>query len=723
MSLFFRFLLRFLLRVLYGYKVFGGECLKTKGPVILTVNHSSWLDGLFLYASLGTDWQFVTSSPTAKLSWLHKKFVYNKWTVPIEPASAFELKRLAEILSKGGKLVIFAEKTISTNGELMKTQAGIHFLIQKTNAKLILGYLRGARYIKGAVCHPGNCCYFPRVGLYLKNCEDMNGNLHSPSQNKENHIMTENRRAIWLRDRMLAHHREVNLEYGPQTLPHVVRYMCRMARKVCIWEDFKFTKITYRKLILGASLIGGVLKKTLKPSEDGRVGFLLPGVAAAPVVLLALWSIGKVPTILNFSAGIKTICDCTRLSKIKQVVTSRSFIEQIHFDVKALADIGVEMVYLEDVRPQISLFAKIKNLIFCKCPIPKGITAQSTAVILFTSGSEGMPKGVELTHRNLIANCEQAVPFANVADSYKIFNALPIFHGFGLMLGVIIPIVRGIRCFIYPSPLHYKIVPGLVYDTKSTVIASTNTFLNGYAHYAQPSDFSSIRLSIVGGEKLQPSTIKNYADRFMTLVEEGYGVTECSPIISVNTTYDYKPGSVGRPFPGMQVQLKEVPGIANGGRLLVKGPNVMKGYLNKEANDAFKALNGWYDTGDIATIDEDGFITILGRVKRFAKISGEMISLTAVEDTLKEALIELGSELELAVSSVHCEDRGEALVVVTNDKRVTDEKVRAIIRESGLSNLCTPRNVMLMDALPRLGSGKIDYMTLKNVLEESSAQS
>ena len=254
------------------------------------------------------------------------------------------------------------------------------------------------------------------------------------------------------------------------------------------------------------------------------------------------------------------------------------------------------------------------------------------------------------------------------------------------------------------------------------MIASTNTFLNGYAHYAQPSDFSSIKLSIVGGEKLQPSTIKNYADRFMTLVEEGYGVTECSPIISVNTTYDYKPGSVGRPFPGMQVQLKEVPGIVNGGRLLVKGPNVMKGYLNKEADDAFKALNGWYDTGDIATVDEDGFITILGRVKRFAKISGEMISLTAVEDTLKEALIELGSELELAVSSVNCEDRGEALVVVTNNKQVTDEKVRAIIRESGLSNLCTPRNVMLMDALPRLGSGKIDYMTLKKILEGSSAQ-
>ncbi|NCC59898.1 MAG: AMP-dependent synthetase [Verrucomicrobiae bacterium] len=725
-----RVLFRLLLRLLYGYKVYGEEHLNVKGPVILVPNHVSWLDWLFLLVVLEKDWLFVTSTITARTSWFHKKVMINKRTIPIDPGSPYAVKHLAEILSKKGRVVIFAEGRLSLTGELMKTLPGVSFLIKKTEAKIILGYLRGARYLKW-VKHKGSTQLFPRVSLHLAlplnrqvfkpNVETAPVSGHDAASHAEHSHEQRAQVTSWLRDEMLEHQLKVNLEYGPQTMPEAVRSMYGLLKKKVIWSDFKHNHLTYKRLVLGAKLLGDVLKKRLVTSEQGRVGFMMPGVNGTVVTMLSLWSLGKVPTLLNFSAGIKTTCDCVKLAKLKQIITSRGFVKQINFDVDKMKEIGVELLYLEDIGSEIPLWKKLLYSIHCTCPVHRRVTHESTAVILFTSGSEGTPKGVELSHRNLIANCEQAVPFVNLSDSEKIFNALPIFHGFGLILGVVIPMLRGIYCLNYPSPLHFRVIPSLIYDSACTVFATTNTFLNGYAHYAHACDFESLKITIAGAEKLQPSTVKTYIEKFSTLVGEGYGVTECSPVISVNTTFDGKPGSVGRLLPGMQARLEQVPGITEGGRLLVKGPNVMTGYLNQEVNEAFQALGGWYDTGDIAKIDEHGFITILGRVKRFAKISGEMISLTSVEDILRENLKEFGEKLELAVCAVHCQERGESLVVVTNEPRLKEERVRQIVRESGLSNLCAPRNIFQMNELPRLGSGKVDYMNLREVLEKSRA--
>lgn len=725
-----RALLRLLLRLLYGYKVYGKEYLNVKGPVILVPNHVSWLDWLFLLVVLEKDWLFVTSTITARTSWFHKKVMINKRTIPIDPGSPYAVKHLAEILSKKGRVVIFAEGRLSLTGELMKTLPGVSFLIKKTEAKIILGYLRGARYIKW-VKHRGYTQLFPRVSLHLAlplNRQAFKPNVETaPVTAQEMALHAEHsheQRAqvtSWLRDEMLEHQLKVNLEYGPQTLPEAVRSMYGLLKKKVIWSDFKHNHLTYKRLVLGAKLLGDVLKKRLVASEQGRVGFLMPGVNGTVVTLLSLWVLGKVPTLLNFSAGIETICDCVKLAKLKQIITSRSFVKQISFDAEKMKEIGVELLYLEDIGSEIPVWKKLLYSIHCTCPVPRRVTHESTAVILFTSGSEGTPKGVELSHRNLIANCEQAVPFVNLSDSERIFNALPVFHGFGLILGVVIPLLRGIYCLNYPSPLHFRVIPSLIYDSACTVFATTNTFLNGCAHYAHACDFESLKITIAGAEKLQPSTVKAYIEKFSTLIVEGYGVTECSPVISVNTTFDNKPGSVGRILTGMQARLEPVPGITEGGRLLVKGPNVMTGYLNQEVNEAFQALGGWYDTGDIAKIDEHGFITILGRVKRFAKISGEMISLTSVEDVLRENLKEYGEKFELAVCAVHCQERGESLIVVTNEPRLKEDRVRQIVRESGLSNLCAPRNIFQMSELPRLGSGKVDYMNLREFLERSRA--
>ncbi|MDI9402215.1 MAG: AMP-binding protein [Verrucomicrobiota bacterium] len=722
-----RVLLKVLLRLLFGYKVYGKEHLKAEGPAILVPNHVSWLDWLFLVVILEEDWLFVTSSITARTSWLHKKVMVNKRTMPIDPASPYAVKHVAEVLSKKGRVVIFAEGRLSLTGELMKTLPGVSFLIQKTEAKIILGYLRGARYLKW-VKHKGHTRLFPRVTLHLdvplkreKFKPEVEARTFTTEASGPQQQSHEKRAQVtsWLRHEMLEHQLKVNLEHGPQTLPEAVRSMYGLLKKKVVWKDFKHNQLTYKRLVLGSKLLGDVFKKRLTASEEGRIGFLLPSVNSALVTLQALWSIGKVPTLLNFSAGIRTILDCAKLAKLRQIVTSRSFVKQINFDIEKIKESGVEVLYLEDIASEIPTWKKV---LYSICPprsVPPKQTHESTAVILFTSGSEGTPKAVELSHRNLIANCEQAVSFVNLADSEKIFNALPIFHGFGLMLGVVVPLVRGIYCFNYPSPLHFRVIPTLIYDSACTIFPTTNTFLNGYAHHAHSCDFESLRVTIAGAEKLQPSTVRTYAEKFSTLIWEGYGVTECSPVISVNTAFENRRGSVGRLIPGMQARLEPVPGVSEGGRLLVKGPNVMTGYLNQDANEAFQALGGWYDTGDIAMIDEDGFISILGRVKRFAKISGEMVSLTLVEDLLREKLSEFGEELELAVSAVHCQERGEALVLVTNEEQLKEDRIRQIIREEGVSNLCAPRSIFYMNELPRLGTGKIDYVGLRHVLEKN----
>jgi acyl-[acyl-carrier-protein]-phospholipid O-acyltransferase/long-chain-fatty-acid--[acyl-carrier-protein] ligase len=305
------------------------------------------------------------------------------------------------------------------------------------------------------------------------------------------------------------------------------------------------------------------------------------------------------------------------------------------------------------------------------------------------------------------------VPFQ---DDDRFFNALPMFHSFGLTAGTLAPLVRGLGLFLYPSPLHYRLVPEVFYDRACTVLLGTNTFLNGYARRANPYDFFQLRYIFAGAEKVQEATAQTYARQFGARILEGYGATECSPVIAVNSPLEPRFGTAGRLLPGMDYRLEPIEGVPRGGRLLVRGPNVMKGYLNPEANAAFQALGGWYDTGDIAEVDEDRYVTLLGRLKRFAKISGEMVSLAAVEDALAGAFPQYGRRCQVAVLTQPDEEKGERLVAVANDDRVTLEDVRQAILRKGLPPLCVPREVLFLRELPLLGTGKVNYRELQNWL-------
>jgi acyl-[acyl-carrier-protein]-phospholipid O-acyltransferase/long-chain-fatty-acid--[acyl-carrier-protein] ligase len=304
----------------------------------------------------------------------------------------------------------------------------------------------------------------------------------------------------------------------------------------------------------------------------------------------------------------------------------------------------------------------------------------------------------------------------DLVDQDRFFNALPLFHSFGLSVGTLLPLVRGLYVFVYPSPLHYRVVPTVFYDLNCTVMFGTNTFLNGYARKAHAYDFRSLRYLFAAAEKLQEATANTWARRFGVRILEGYGATECSPCVTANTLLTPSHGSAGRFIPGMEYKLEKVEGVENGGRLFVRGPNVMRGYLNPDANEKFKALGGWYDTGDIVSVDENGFVQILGRLKRFAKISGEMVSLTAVEDALAGAFPHYGLRCQIAVVSQPDQDKGEKLIAVTNEPKLQLDEIRAAIKSKGLTNLCVPREIKVVREIPKLGTGKVNHRELQKLI-------
>ncbi len=335
--------------------------------------------------------------------------------------------------------------------------------------------------------------------------------------------------------------------------------------------------------------------------------------------------------------------------------------------------------------------------------------------MLFTSGSEGAPKGVVLSHENILSNCAQIETRIEFSPKDKLFNALPVFHSLGLTGGMILPLVTGVRLYLYPSPLHYKIIPQAVAKTNATILFGTDTFLAGYARTANDSDFKSLRLVVAGAEVVRHDTHETWRKRFNTTVLEGFGMTEASPVVAVNAPQSNRIGSVGQLLPGMEYKLEPVEGIDGGGKLWVKGPNVMLGYMLPENPGVLVAPEGgWHDSGDIVDVDEQGFITIKGRVKRFAKIAGEMVSLGAVEMIAHH----LWPEESHAVVSVPDKRKGERVVLVTTAGNASRDTIADASRKSGYSELWVPNSIIHVSQVPVLGTGKTDYVSSKKIAIE-----
>jgi acyl-[acyl-carrier-protein]-phospholipid O-acyltransferase/long-chain-fatty-acid--[acyl-carrier-protein] ligase len=727
-----KLIFRPLLRLLLRFRSYNTAALSTPGPVLLLPNHVSWFDWLLLYVCLDDDWRFVTSEPASRVSPVHRFLMVNRHTFPVDPASPYAVKRMAEFLQGGGRLVLFPEGRLSLTGALMKLFDGTGFLLHKTKAKVITAYLRDAHRLPYSR-HPGwkKCC--PRVTAHFSE-------LLTPPRLE--HAGTAHARAAltaWLRDRMVEQQFNVEMEFGPRDVLSAVAATAAQIPGHVVMEDASGTELTYRKLMVGVRVLADALASRMggpsstsapssgagaggtAPSQDQRVGVLLPNVNGMPVTLLSLWALGKVPAILNFSTGPTVMVACCQLAGLKQVITSRLFLERARLKPEPFTQAGIELVFLEDVRATISGFDKFTALLASffnpQSAIRNPQSPDSTAVVLFTSGSEGVPKGVELSHRNILANVRQMLAVTDLHDEDRLFNCLPLFHSFGLVVGTLLPLVRGMHVFLYPSPLHYKVVPSAVYESNCTVFLSTNTFLNGYARKANAYDFRSLRYLFAAAEKVQEATATTWSQKFGIRILEGYGATECAPCVCVNTPLEPRWGSVGKLLPGMEMKLEPVEGVEQGGRLFVRGPNVMRGYVNADADAKFKSHGGWYDTGDIVAVDAEGYMSIRGRMKRFAKVSGEMVSLTAVEDALAGAFPHYGLRCAVAVLAVPDEDKGERLIAVSNESKLQLGEVRDAVKARGLSNLCVPREIKVVREIPKLGTGKVNHRELQQMME------
>ena len=396
------------------------------------------------------------------------------------------------------------------------------------------------------------------------------------------------------------------------------------------------------------------------------------------------------------------------------MLTSRAFVDKASLGpIVAELSSHARVVYLEDVRAGLTRADKLRGLMDRGRPLVAR-QAEDPAVILFTSGSEGLPKGVVHASRSLMANVAQINARFDISAQDIVFNVLPLFHAFGLTGGMLLPMLTGMKCYLYPSPLHYRQIPELVYGINATVLFGTDTFLAGYARTANPYDFRSLRYVVAGAEPVRAETRRKYMEMFGLRILEGYGVTECAPVVAVNSMMFNRTGTVGRLLPGIAHRIEPVPGIAEGGRLFVKGPNIMLGYLRADDPGVLEAPTlGWYDTGDIVEIDRQGFVTIRGRAKRFAKIAGEMVSLAAVEALCGD----IWPDMPLAIVALPDPRKGERLVLVTADE-LTRSTLHAAMKARGASDLMVPAQVLRVDTLPQLGSGKTDYIELARLARD-----
>jgi len=480
-------------------------------------------------------------------------------------------------------------------------------------------------------------------------------------------------------------------------------------------EDAERKPLSYGNLVLGALVLGRKLAAVTAPRET--VGLMLPNVQGMAVTFFALSAFGRVPAMLNFTAGVRNLKAAAELAGLKTIVTSRRFVEQAKLDdeLAALGE-GRRVVILEDLRKHITSLDKALGLAWSFAPglahRPHAAAPDDTAVVLFTSGTEGTPKGVALSHANIVSNAYQIFALAEgfLSEADVFMNPLPTFHSFGLTAGMLLPLLHGMKVVLYPSPLHYKQVPKLIGETKATFLLATDTFLQGYSRAADPDDLKSVRYVVAGAERVKAETRAMWQP-YGTTILEGYGCTECSPVLACNTPLAMREGSVGRLLPGIEARLEPVEGITEGGRLHVRGPNVMAGYLSAEQPGRLDPPpGGWHDTGDIVVID-DGFVMIRGRARRFAKIGGEMISLAAVETMIAG----IWPEQNHVVVALPDARKGEQLVLVTERPDADRAALQDAAKAKGFPELWVPKAVLVTRAIPVLGNGKIDYGETRNL--------
>lgn len=700
--------LSILFRAFYRVEVEGRENIAKAGShAIIALNHVSFLDAALALSILDKEPVFAIDHGIAQRWWV-KPFLKLTRAMPLDPARPLATRSLINAVRGGESLVIFPEGRLTVTGSLMKVYDGAGMIAEKSGAMVVPVRIEGleATMFSRLTREQVRRRWFPKVRVTILEpvC------LSVPEELKGKARRQAAGTALYqiMSDLIF---RTTDIERS--VFAAVVEAANRHGKGRIAVEDPITGALTYKRLLIGAEVLGRKLSPLAQRGE--AVGVMLPNANGAAVTLLGLISAARVPAMINFTAGAANIAAACKAAEIRTIVTSRAFVEKGRMGPLVEALTGeLAIVYLEDVRATVSAADKVKALWRHGRPIEQA-SGEDRAAILFTSGSEGAPKGVVLSHANMLANAAQAAARIDFGRRDKVFNVLPVFHSFGLTVGLVLPLVSGVPVYLYPSPLHYRMVPELVYGSNATILFGTDTFLAGYARAAHPYDLRSLRYVLAGAEPVKEATRRTYMEKFGLRILEGYGVTETAPVLALNTPMFNRFGTVGRIMPGMEARLEAVPGVEEGGRLHVRGPNIMLGYLRAENPGVLEPpAEGWHDTGDIVSIDREGFVTIKGRAKRFAKIAGEMVSLAAVEALAAECWPDALS----AVASLPDARKGERLVLVTQQQSATRAAFQSFAKSKGAAELMVPAEVLVVPAVPVLGSGKLDFAGVGRLVRE-----
>lgn len=717
-----RALFRAFFDFMYKVEVKGMENYQKAGKrTVIIANHLSYIDPALIASYIPDDMQFAINATVAKEWWV-RPFLKIVRTYPIEPNNAMALKSLIDEVRKDRKIAIFPEGRTSATGSLMKIYEGPGMIADKAGATMLPIRVDGTQFTRFSKLRKlmrGKFTLRRKIVITILPPVKITPPDNLDSRERRKYIG----HALYdlMSDMMFE-----SSDDKETVFQSLISASQVYGKKAQIMQDIDSNTANYSNVLVKSFVLANLFSRDAKQGEIA--GLMLPNMVGSAIAFFGMQAAGMVPAMINFTSGAGNVISACETAKIKTIYTSRKFIKKAELEelVEAVTASGVNVICLEDLTQYVNIFMKIK------CLLAATLSPQSyyenlcadqddrkTAVILFTSGTEGKPKAVALSHRNLQANRWQIISRIDFNPYDCAFNALPMFHSFGLMATLIMSL-SGVKTFFYPSPLHYRIIPEIIYDIGATIMFGTDTFLSGYASYAHPYDFYSLRYVIAGAEKLKSRTRQLWFDKFGVKIFEAYGVTEAAPAISANTPMHDKPGTVGRLLPKIEYYLQKVEGIEEGGRLCVRGPNIMQGYIRPDNPGVIeppaieKLGEGWYDTGDIVSVDEDNYVTILGREKRFAKVAGEMISLAAVEDLVSAC----DADSVHAAVCVADDKKGEQIVLFTNAKDLARDKIAKVCKELHFSELYIPKVIIVIKEVPVLATGKLNYRKLLDMAKK-----
>ncbi|WP_153111572.1 bifunctional acyl-ACP--phospholipid O-acyltransferase/long-chain-fatty-acid--ACP ligase [Propionivibrio limicola] len=711
----FKIFLRLLLKLLFRVELRGDTSTFINPKTLVVANHESFIDGLLLGLTMPVNAIYVVHTQVAERS-LFKFLLRFVPHLTVESTSPLAMKHIVKLVDTGQPVVIFPEGRITRTGSLMKVYDGPAFVAAKTGATVVPVRIDGAaRSYFGRLAGVYPLKLFPKITISILPRRTI-PMPDLPSAKERRRRASEMMRRILLE--MLVATRPERTIYGA-----FLDGLATFGRNYELVEDIRLHEESYGSLLKMSLGLQRVLSRATQPNDV--VGVLTPSAAPTLALILGLSASRRVPAMLNYTAGAEGLRSACTAANIRTIVTSRAFLEKANLTpiVEKISDVTI--LYLEDFKAQVGAVDKLWVLWHLLFPRSAALpqTPDEAAIVIFTSGSEGKPKGVVHSHSSLLSNVAQIRSVADFTPLDKFMMALPLFHSFGLTCGVLLPLVSGCKVFLYPNPLHYRVIPEVVYDRDCTVLFGTSTFLGNYAKHAHPYDFGRLRYVVAGAEKLSSDVQHLWIEKFGIRILEGYGVTECAPVVAVNVPMACRTGTVGQLLPGIEYELETVPGIDQGGALHVRGPNVMKGYFLFDRPGVIQTPSakepGWYATGDIVEFDDNGYLIIRGRLKRFAKIAGEMISLEVVEGLAKDA----APVFIHAASTRPDASKGEALVLFTTDPDLRREQLLAAAKRAGAPELAVPRIIRVVKQIPLLGTGKNDYVTLKRMAEENPEES